>query len=183
MGMLETLGYAGGIGLALWFGRKLLRRANGFDAPASPAEPFARADQTLDDGTSKVCRIMPGVDSFRAYVLRKYGGGDAGICGDQSHQSRKSEHNTGRAWDWKVPAEGADKLIAWLSADGWKMARRLGIGIVIHKGRIWSAWIDGEGPMQRAYTGQNAHTAHVHFSFTLDGAMGKLSGYTQNFLV
>jgi hypothetical protein len=184
MNTIETIASGAIAGLALWYGRKWFRQAMGFKtrdegSPLPPAEPFATQADTVARLGDKalIGSPRPGVEAFKAYVLHGFGGADAGIWGDPAHQARASEHNVGRAWDWKVPAEGADALLSWLSKDGWKMARRLGIGIVIHKGRIWSAWIDGAGPMQRAYTGPNPHNGHVHFSFTMPGAMGRTSGY------
>ena len=39
---------------------------------------------------------------FRKFILEHLGGGDSGICRGCAGQPAKSEHNEGRAWDWKV---------------------------------------------------------------------------------
>lgn len=176
---IETIAQVAFAGVGIWLARAWLRKAAGFKEAAPHAEGFAKATQVVaPKEAAPVCVIRPGVTAFRDYVLARWGGADAGICGDKAHQQRASEHNVGRAWDWKVPSpEAANEAIDWLESGDWEMARRLGIGIVIHKGRIWSAWVDGAEPMQRAYTGANPHNTHVHFSFSHDGANGKTSGY------
>lgn len=180
MNLVETIAGGAVAGLALWYARKLFRRANGFDTPAPPGEPFARKEDVSATAGEKVPAgsPRPGIDQFKAYVLARFGGSDAGVWGDQAHQARVSDHNVGRAWDWHFPDKAArDKMLAWLAADGWDMGRRLGVGNIISSGRVWSSWIDGKAPIQRAYTGSNPHNTHVHLSFSRDGSMGKTSGY------
>lgn len=175
--LLETVATGAAVGLGLWFFRRTIRRAAGFAAKPA-AEGFALEDDVRQKTPGGVCEVLPGVTSLRAYVLKRWGGKDAGICGDPSHQARASDHNVGRAWDWSIPGEReADDFIAWLAANQWERARRLGIGTVIHDGRIWSSWVDGAAPMSRSYKGSNPHKHHVHLSFSKAGARGETSGY------
>ncbi len=95
-----------------------------------------------------------------------------------------SEHKEGRAWDWKVSAYDphqkaeADALIHWLLAtdeDGHRdaLARRLGIMYMVWDRHIWRSYDAAAG--WQPYHGAEAHTDHVHFSFTWPGALKKTS--------
>lgn len=179
--LLQTI--AGGVlmGAGIWWLRKQWRAKSGFAAKldAPPAEGFAaQSDVAATAAEPKECVIHPGIAALRSYVLKRWGGADAGICGDKSHQERVSDHNVGRAWDWAIPSEeAADEFLAWLAADDWTMARRLGVGTIIHRGTIWSSWVDGKLPMTRKYKGSNPHNKHVHLSLSKAGSRGKTSGY------
>lgn len=148
--------------------------------PASPAfglnieELQSYVGQSTCDPVSK-----PGVVAFRNLLLAANPStGDQGIvraCGTGG----QSEHKEGRAWDWMVNASSpsqkatADRVLAWLLATDaqghrWANARRFGIMYMIWNRQIWRAYDPLKG--WQAYTGPDAHTGHVHFSFGWSGA-------------
>jgi peptidoglycan hydrolase-like protein with peptidoglycan-binding domain len=123
----------------------------------------------------------PGVTAFMNLILATYKVGfsdgivrDCGIGGT-------SEHKEGRAWDWAIPATTKDRATAqyvvnWLSAGNGQMARRFGIMYIIWDRHIWGVYRPQDG--WRAYSGESAHTDHVHFSFSWDGAEKRTSWWT-----
>jgi hypothetical protein len=140
-----------------------------------PIEDYARADmQATCDPEER-----PGLQAFRAWVLRTYGGRDGGIS-RACEIGKASEHKEGRAWDWMVDPATARSFANFLLAsdDGGNahaMFRRAGIMYMIHDRHWWRgyaerAWIP--------YDGGNPHTDHVHFSFGWPGAMGRTSFYS-----
>lgn len=79
-----------------------------------------------------------------------------GICGDAAHQARKSDHNSGNAWDLTHdPKHGVDCAVISKAIIKDKRTR-----YVIHNRRIWSRVL----PWWRKYTGSNPHTGHMHVS-------------------
>jgi len=133
--------------------------------------------------------VRPGVDVFADFVIAHQGGIKGRIiqrpCG-----LGQSGHNSGRAWDWAIQAEPgqrepADKLIAWLLKNDAELFRRAGITYIIWDKKIWTAsqrkWkpYGGWGELGNCVTGmcRNAHTDHVHFSFSRAGSEGKTSFY------
>jgi hypothetical protein len=143
-------------------------------------EPLARyVGQTTCSPAPKA-----GTTAFANMLLRTYPGSrNLGISRSCSVGGR-SEHKEGRAFDWGVSVYDAsdrasvDALMTWLlKADAYgnrnAMARRLGIQYMIWNRRIWGAYAAGSG--WRRYTGANAHTDHVHFSFSWAGARKRTS--------
>jgi peptidoglycan hydrolase-like protein with peptidoglycan-binding domain len=154
--------------------------------PATPfglpglIEPLAALDQqSRCDPSAK-----PGVIKFRHLVLSTYPGtGSDGIV-RACNIGGTSEHKEGRAWDWKVSAHSprqraeAQALLRWLLApdsEGHQaaMARRLGIMYIVWDRHMWRAYDAGAG--WQPYTRGEAHTDHVHFSFSRAGAAGRTS--------
>lgn len=155
-------------------------------APVAPlglpaaVEPFAALDQqTRCDPTAK-----PGVLKFRKFVLSSYpdtsSDGIVRACGIGG----TSEHKEGRAWDWAVSARNphqraeAQALLSWLLAPDAEgrpaaMARRLGIMYIVWDRHMWRAY-DARAGWQ-PYSRGEAHTDHVHFSFSRAGASGRTS--------
>ena len=80
----------------------------------------------------------------------------------------------------KADAQTAETAIEWLldTVDGEPAARarRLGIMYIIWDRQMWRAYDPDAG--WRKYTGSSAHTDHVHFSFTWNGATGANSYWT-----
>jgi hypothetical protein len=161
---------------------RLLRANVTAEVPASDVEPYPTNAETSSGGACVKPEPRPGVEAFRDWVLRTYGGQK----GDNKHDlgiwracdtGGASEHKIGQAWDWGTTTKEphGDALIAKLSANDWELGRRLGVAIVIWNRKIWTAWRRSEG--WRAYTGADPHTTHVHFSFSRKGAMGETSGY------
>src|SRR5206468_1917637 len=79
-----------------------------------------------------------------------------------------SEHKEGRAWDWGIPDTKADhkmaqQVVDWLVADHGEMARRFGIEYIIWNRHIWGVYRMSDG--WRPYSGESAHTDHIHGSF------------------
>lgn len=143
-------------------------------------EPFAALDQqTRCDPDAK-----PGVLKFRKLVLSTYPNtGSAGIvraCG----LGGTSEHKEGRAWDWsvsrRVPQQRAqaEAMLRWLLAPDAEgrpaaMARRLGIMYIVWDRHMWRAY-DARAGWQ-PYSRGEAHTEHMHISFSRAGAAGRTS--------
>lgn len=138
-------------------------------------ESFAPVElQSVCDRTEK-----PGTAAFRKFVLAHQGGKDLGILRECSVGRAVSEHKEGRAWDWGMSASSAsdsarvEQLLDWLFAADAALFRRAGLQYIIWNKKIWSttsrAWRD--------YSGPNAHTDHVHFSFSWPGANGETSLY------
>lgn len=87
-----------------------------------------------------------------------------GICGDEAHQARKSDHNTGDAFDLTHdPFNGLDTYaLARMLAEEVLAGREERVKYIISNGMIFSkrlgkwAW--------RKYTGANKHDHHMHVS-------------------
>ena len=135
--------------------------------------PQPYVGQSICDPVAK-----PGVAAFRDLLLRTYtDSGSLGIVKDCG-LGGQSEHKEGRAFDWAVSVNNANQvaevnaLFAWLLAtdrygNTYAMAKRLGIMYMIWNHQMWRAYDNGSW---RAYTGDNPHTDHVHFSFGWNGA-------------
>lgn len=89
-----------------------------------------------------------------------------GTIGDAAHAARKSEHNPNREPGDDVP--DGYVTAADITAEGIDTGRLIDVLIrdprvwyVIHKGRIYSRTY---GFANRAYTGSNPHTGHIHVS-------------------
>ncbi|MGN6333005.1 MAG: peptidoglycan-binding protein [Motilibacteraceae bacterium] len=146
---------------------------------AAPYEPQNDCDPTA----------KPGVLAFRQLMLATYPGvgRSGGIVNTCDAEGMSSEHADGRAWDWMLDATDpqqravADHLLDWLFAKGpdgswaWN-ARRFGVMYAIWNGRIWGAYSADQG--WRPYKGSPAHTDHIHFSFSWDGALARTSAWT-----
>ena len=128
-----------------------------------------------------------GVTAFRDLVLAAYpqtrNGGIVRTCSIRG----ASEHKEGRAWDWMVDvnkpleAAAAEDLIAWLTSpdehgNQAAMARRLGVMYIIWNAQIWKSYQADRG--WQPYRGTNAHTDHVHISFSWAGALQRTSYWT-----
>lgn len=87
-----------------------------------------------------------------------------GICGDEAHQRRKSDHNDGNAFDLTHdPFNGLDTYaIARMLAEAVLEGKEPRVKYIISHGQIFSqrngkwAW--------RKYTGPNKHDHHMHVS-------------------
>lgn len=89
-----------------------------------------------------------------------------GTIGDEAHAARRSEHNPNREPGDDVP--DGYVTAADITAEGIDTGRLIDVLIrdprvwyVIHKGRIYSRTY---GFANRAYTGSNPHTGHIHVS-------------------
>ena len=150
-------------------------------APATPTTLPAAIEDLQPYVGQSVCDPVakPGVRAFSDLLLNTYRDTsslgitrDCGIGG-------QSEHKEGRAFDWGVSAANpthvkhVNEVLAWLMATdkyGNKMAnlRRLGIMYIIWNRHIWKAYQPSAG--WQPYSGESAHTDHVHFSFGWNGA-------------
>lgn len=121
---------------------------------------------------------MTGPLMLRALLLKTYGVGRAGSI-SRGCTEGLSEHSEGRAMDWMVdvrrPAEraAAADFLAWVTKDGGRNARRLGIMYVIYDAKIWSVYNTAGGWRKNA-----GHQDHVHVSFSWNGARGATSFWT-----
>lgn len=176
---------AAALGLSA-FARSASSSTSASSSPASnpPAmlDPYPTRESVTGHPNTEARGPRPGVESFRSYVLRRWGGMDLGIWASPQHlnQNQHSEHNVGQAWDWGFPdSQAARDLISWLEANGDEMARRTGVGYLIFDRRM-RRWYDPRGWSD--YHGADAHTTHVHLSFSRAGAMGETSAYTGGLL-
>jgi len=84
---------------------------------------------------------------------------DQGIWGNRAHQQRKSDHNTGDAWDAGIDApEIGETLVNKLQ----KEAKDKNIKYIIYNGKIWNPSVSDQW---RPYNGSDSHTSHVHVSY------------------
>ncbi|MGB6021835.1 MAG: peptidoglycan-binding protein [Ornithinimicrobium sp.] len=120
----------------------------------------------------------PGVEAFGNLIGQTYD--RAHYTTSRSCIDQKSDHYDGRALDWPLDAGNpsdrriGDAVAMWLSANDGEMAKRFGIQSIIWNAHSWRP--NGSG--WQGYVGQSAHTDHIHFSFTWDGAMMRTSWWT-----
>lgn len=99
-----------------------------------------------------------------------------GIKGDSLHSARDSDHNPDkngwvRACDIDKDLDKRDPEASWKLADQLRQIAMTDkrIKYIIHMGKITS----GTYPLMkwkwRKYSGSNAHTHHIHISFTTKG--------------
>lgn len=165
-----------GIGALAWYLADRMpkltftRAAEGF----APSEPVSHCDPTPKLGPKL----------FRDFVLDRFGGRDGGI--ERACKTPpESPHEEGRAWDWFPPSKAcADRMLAWLLADGGELARRAGLRNIIWYERTWNAarmaaGTDGWAPYKHAGSADPtaAHRDHVHFAFSWAGARAETSFY------
>lgn len=136
---------------------------------SGPAEGYA----PLEDET--LCERIepPGTRAFAQFVMRNFGGADYGIF--RECLGGRSGHYSGRAWDWNttVGRPQVDALFRYLFANNHEVLRRAGITYIIWNRQIWNT----ASRRWQAYTGESAHTDHVHFSFSTPGSRGQTSFY------
>lgn len=144
-------------------------------ATPSPIDPAARYQGQV---SCQPISTRPGVAKLRSLVLRTYGVGRAGRTTGPCTEG-VSEHADGRAWDWMVDvtdkkekAAAAD-FLAWLTRDGGRNARRLGVMYVIYNEKIWGVYRASDGWRPSA-----GHRDHVHVSLSWNGARGTTSFWT-----
>ena len=101
-----------------------------------------------------------------------------GICGDASHQSRASDHNSGEAFDLTHdPSKGVDcfklseRLRQWVLGDIEDRVK-----YVIFYRRIFNPSVS---PNWRTYFGSNPHTSHMHVSIRHDSRNDVSSWWTK----
>jgi hypothetical protein len=133
----------------------------------------------------------PGVAGFRHLILSQVGGSDDGlaVCKRIANNSGSfSDHADGRAWDWHVradrPADTAmvDRVLDWLLRTDERgnqnaVARRIGITYIIWNHQIYR--VRSDNARWVPYTGtSDPHDTHVHFSFSVRGAMQETSWWS-----
>ena len=123
----------------------------------------------------------PGVLAFQNLILTTFKTGFSDGAVRSCYIGATSEHKEGRAWDWAIPNTTKDHATAqhvvdWLVANHGAMARRFGIMYIIWNRHIWGIYRMSDG--WRPYVGESAHTDHVHFSFSWDGAEKRTSWWT-----
>jgi peptidoglycan hydrolase-like protein with peptidoglycan-binding domain len=160
-------------------------------AAGSPPVPFPSAPKGLRPPVTVPSTLDPvplyqpqvacqpgtpeGVSKLRSLVLTTYGIGGSGNTA-RSCDEGTSEHADGRAWDWMVAVSNSKQkaaaadFLAWLTKDGGRWARRLGIMYVIYNGKIWGAYRAADG-----WRTSSGHADHVHISFSWNGAHANTS--------
>lgn len=132
-----------------------------------------RQDNLICDPVDK-----PGMIAFAELLSDHYG--RAAYSTSRSCINLKSDHYDGRALDWSLNAHDpmdrriGDAVVTWLTDNDGEMAHRFGIQSIIWNHRVWNPWNN----QWYGYVGQSAHTDHIHFSFTWDGAMMRTSWWT-----
>jgi hypothetical protein len=134
----------------------------------------------------------PGVAAFRDLILTQVGGDDDGlaVCKKIANDSGSySDHADGRAWDWHMhaddPADAAvvDQVLNWLLRTDERgnqnaVARRIGITYIIWNHQVYR--VRDDGAAWRPYTSTaDPHDTHVHFSFSVAGAMRATSWWRE----
>jgi len=159
-----------------------------------PADPFNGAPvdayASLEPEDSCDPTPKPGVLLFRQWVIDTWGE----RTNPPSPQNivracdvgGSSGHKQGKAWDQMVTdlAQGQAVVDALLATDSagnpHALARRAGIRYLIWNKQMWRAYSHNGNPpgSWEPYTGgESAHTDHVHYSFSEDGAAGLTSLY------
>ncbi|TGN31653.1 peptidoglycan-binding domain-containing protein [Aeromicrobium chenweiae] len=136
--------------------------------PASPYLPQASCSPV----------DTPGVTKLRNLVMATYGQGWSGSI-SRGCTEGLSEHSEGRAWDWMIDPKdkrqkaAAADFIAWVTRDGGRNARRLGIMYVIYDKKIWGVY-----NLKGGWRASQGHEDHVHVSLSWNGARGNVSFWT-----
>jgi hypothetical protein len=148
--------------------------------------------QTEVKGCANPLVGKPGVVQFRSMILSQLGGGDDGLaaCKEIANNSGEySDHADGRAWDWHVSAANAadrgrvDRVLDWLLRTDDRgnrnaMARRIGITYIIWNHRYYRVGSDDAHWVPYTSTA-DPHDTHVHFSFSVAGALRQTSWWTE----
>jgi hypothetical protein len=159
-------------------------------APPTPdfgpaIEALAALDQVQSCPAPSERQAKPGVVAFAALLDAAYGHHTGQIANNCSGE--KGEHWAGRALDYFLDARSptdlhiADDIFGWLFApdrygNQYAMARRLGVMYIIWNRHIWGSYRAAEG--WRNYAGTDPHTNHIHFSFSVAGALQQTSYWT-----
>lgn len=157
-----------------------------------PPDPFngAPVDAYAALESEEACdpSAKPGVLLFRQWVLDTWGerpGSPQNIVRG-CDSGGASGHKQGKAWDQMTTdiAQGQAVVDALLATDAvgnpHALARRAGIRYMIWNKQMWRAYPYAGAPAGSwsPYTGgESAHTDHVHYSFSTDGADGLTSLY------
>lgn len=153
-------------------------------AGAGPVDPYAPHEpEDTCDPTPK-----PGALMLRSWAISRWGerpGSPQNISRDCSIGG-SSGHKEGRAWDLMVTSRDHGQAIvdAMLAPDPrtgepHALARRAGVMYLIWNEQIWRAypWQGQPSGTWSPYSGESAHTDHVHFSLSWAGARGETSLY------
>lgn len=136
----------------------------------SPSNPYVKRQKAVGqsnaDGTpfsfpaaKQSGTVNPYVIQSQNDLMSKYKVGNLGIWGDEAHQKRASDHNTGDAQDFTFDSpQTADAAIAQLM----KEAKERKVKYIVYNGRIWNPSIS---PDWRPYKGTNPHKSHFHVSY------------------
>ncbi len=157
------------------------------DDPAYPVPEPPQSDTLPDEvdidlpyQSQVVCDPVdkPGLEAFGNMVGQHYE--RPLFTTSRSCINQKSDHYDGRALDWPLDAGSptdrriGDSVVTWLTENDGEMAKRFGIQSIIWNAHSWRP--NGNG--WQGYVGQSAHTDHIHFSFTRDGALMRTSWWT-----
>lgn len=141
---------------------------------ATPPTTFLCFQPLIHTRKSSANRILRGVSCIPAPVCKK-ALADAsakwpdrdrasdGICGDEAHKKRKSDHNSGNAFDLTSdPRHGVDGDVLVANLVRSNDPR---IKYIIWERRIWYPAANGRRPQGwSAYAGTNPHDKHFHVS-------------------
>jgi len=159
-------------------------------AASSPIEDFA----DYQPQTKCSPKAKAGADYLADWLVKRYGGGRGRIgsaCSDSV-----SEHQEGRAVDWRMDAtkkkqrKQVQKFLKWAFAADKKdnpaaKARRMGIMYVIWNDKMWASWREFEPKPYLSSSCKNKkkcsktlrHRDHVHVSLSRKGGFAKTSWY------
>lgn len=146
-------------------------------------EGYARYEgQSTCDPTPK-----PGTLAIRNLLLARYPGTTSLGISRNCDVGGRSEHKEGRAFDWGANVTDVEQRAAvedflqfLFATDSYghkhALARRMGVMYVIWNAQIWSASNADAG--WQPYSGESAHTDHVHISLSWAGARAETSYYS-----
>jgi hypothetical protein len=150
-------------------------------APPTPdlgpgIEALAALDQVRSCPGQADRQAKPGLVAFAELLNASYGPHRGDIANNCSGEV--GEHWAGRALDYFLDADNdADRRIADdRYGNQFATARRLGVMYIIWNDHIWGSYRAAEG--WRNYPGSDPHTNHIHFSFSVAGAMKQTSYWT-----
>lgn len=113
-------------------------------------------DFAADIRTRGLRGLNPALEEENKNIFGNYNVTNLGAWGDQAHQMRESDHNTGDAQDYGVnDPETAQNVISQLQSDPKTK-------YIIYNKQIWNPSISESW---RPYKGSNPHSDHIHASF------------------
>ncbi|MBB4749880.1 FG-GAP repeat domain-containing protein [Actinoplanes lobatus] len=170
-------------------GPSVLQSAAAAD-PRKPVTPIfgpSIDDYAASDGQTTCPEgVRPGPLALEALLDQTYGD-HTGYFLRACDVGGRSEHKEGRALDYMLNVNDADQkavaesILNWLLAtdrygNKHANARRLGIMYLIWNRQIWHASEASAG--WQPYSGESAHTDHIHFSFSWAGARKETTWWT-----
>ena len=166
---------------------------------ATPAAAQAQIEDYASYDPSAKCHEepWPGTVQLARWVVKKYGGGNAGMARD-CRRKPSSEHESGRAFDWGVDVRSQqdrrqvkafkEHLFATdRHGNTDAIARRMGVMYLIWDDHMYAAWnefrpepyLSSSCPSRKKCSRTLRHRDHVHVSLSKAGARAATSWFTR----